>query len=149
MNLNSIMQFDHVVRVAPDGTVTDRVDGVWAPEIHIDTDDDGQILDQHERDMVEYVRSQGWELETGWTGQYLAKGSPVMHTSEFIGGALADHILATPGLWVACVVDTDNPECRDDVEGCVISSRCQGCEDNGREREGAGWVLAFREENTS
>lgn len=40
----------------------------------------------------------GWELLTGFTGQYSYNG-PAMHPSEYIGGGLARHILDTPGLY--------------------------------------------------
>jgi hypothetical protein len=48
----------------------------------------------------------------------------VMHSSEYIGGALETHIRETPGLWVAVTVETD-----DDDE------------------QAAGWALAYRAED--
>lgn len=118
--LNEIMDFDHPVLVGPGGTITDKLPGVYAPELHMETDDDGQILDEHEQDYVEQARRQGWELLTGWTGQYSYHG-PVMHPSEFVGGALADHIRETPGIYVVVTVETD-----DDSE------------------DAAGWAVAYR-----
>jgi hypothetical protein len=120
VNLNSIMELDHVVRVGPDGTVTDAV-GVHAPSVYVDTDEDGQILGAHEQEMIESVKCQGWELLSGWTGQYCYHG-PIMHPSEFVGGRLAKHILETPGLYCAVSVETnDNDELP------------------------AGWAVAFKE----
>lgn len=104
--LNEIMDFDHPVLIGPDGSVHDGLEGVYAPELVMETDDDGQILDQHEQDYIEQARSQGWELLTGWTGQYGYRG-PVMHPSEFVGGALADHIRETPGTYVVIAVECD------------------------------------------
>lgn len=95
MNLDAKMGIDHVVRVHPDGSVTDAA-GVYAPEISMDTDDDGQILAEHDAAMVADLKRQGWDVESGWTGQHGYHG-PLMHTSEFIGGRLAEHITATPG----------------------------------------------------
>ena len=47
----------------------------------------------------------GWELLTGFTGQYSYNG-PGMHPSEYIGGGLASHILDTPGLYAVLYGDT-------------------------------------------
>lgn len=127
MTLNEQMTIDHVVRVMADGTVADATE-VYAPEIHCDYAgefEEAQILDAHERDMIEYVKSQGWTLETGWTGQYSYSGA-IMHASEFIGGSLEDHIRRTPGLWVALAVELHS-------------------EDPDAESEAVGWVLAHRE----
>lgn len=117
--LDSLMEMDHVIRVDDAGLVWDDVSGVYAPEMECGTDKDGQILDVHERGMVDYLKRQGWEPERGWSSQQGAKGSDVvMHCSEFVGGKLAEHILSTPGLWVVCELlvgdesgerDYDNP----------------------------------------
>ena len=104
--LNEIMDFDHPVLIGPDGSVHDGLEGVYAPDLVMETDDDGQILDQHERDYITAARNQGWELLSGWTGQHLYRG-PVMHASEFVGGALADHISETPGTYVVFTVECD------------------------------------------
>lgn len=108
MALRKVMEFDHVIHVDEDGTVTDA-EGQYAPDVDVDTDSDGQILDHHEKAMIESVRSQGWELMTGYTGQYCYHG-PIMHPSEFIGGRLAEAILEDPGYYVSVSVETDNPE---------------------------------------
>lgn len=100
-DLNSIMEFDHVVQVHDDGTVTDAVN-VWAPEsVYIDVDDDGQQIGPDPLDW------QGWQLMKGYTGQYGAGGAAtVMHPSEFVGGAMARNILETPGFYVAVSVES-------------------------------------------
>lgn len=46
----------------------------------------------------------GWELVNGYSGQHGYAG-PVMHPSEFIGGAMAAHVMETPGVYVAVIVD--------------------------------------------
>jgi hypothetical protein len=119
--LNQIMEFDHVIRVGPDGTITGKVPGVHAPELLMSTDDDGQILDEHERDYIGQAKRQGWELLSGWTGQSGYSGV-VMHASEYVGGRLEDHIRETPGLYAVISVETD-----DDSE------------------DAAGWAVAYRE----
>jgi hypothetical protein len=102
-NLNAIMSFDHPIRVHDDGTVTDGLDGIYAPTLCDDELDDSQ-----------------WEFfSTGYTGQYGYRG-PIMHNSEFIGGRLADDILSTPGVYAAVVADWSCGEDSDDCEdsGC-------------------------------
>lgn len=120
--LNDLMGFDHVIRILPDGTV-DSNPGVYAPELDCDCldDDCGSILPEHESAMIEQARAQGWEILTGWTGQYSYNGA-FMHASEYIGGALEDHIWATPGYWVALIPSLPEPH------------------------ESDGWLLAYREE---
>lgn len=126
--LDRVMELDHVIEVRPDGTVNEHPEPhVHAPESAVETDDDGQVLAAHEAAWTESVRSQGWEPETGWSGQDRYRG-PFMHASEYIGGALAARILATPGLWVAVVVE------------CLPSS-----DSDEEESDPAGWAVLHRE----
>lgn len=105
--LDSRMEFDHVIRVTPDGRVEDGPSDVWAPELHALSDKDGQHTAHTDADLDQQARDQGWELESGWTGQW-SYGGPCMHPSEYIGGRLERHIRSTPGLWVAVVIEEDN-----------------------------------------
>jgi hypothetical protein len=117
--LNDMMEFDHVVMVRADGTVTGGPPGVHAPESVIETDADGQVLASHEQEWRESLRRQEWEVFTdGYSGQYGYAG-PVMHSSEYIGGHLAEDIARAPGLYAAVLVD---------------------CADG----EPAGWAVVFR-----
>lgn len=102
---NELMAFDHVVEVLPDGSITDGPPGVHAPTLVMGCAEDGSILAHHEADYVQQAKDQGWDLLSCWTGQDRYHGV-CMHSSEFIGGALETHILATPGLWVVLTVDT-------------------------------------------
>lgn len=146
--LDSLMQMDHVIRVDADGLVHDDVRDSYAPEISMQTDDDGSILAEHDAELIVDLERQGWTVETGWTGQHgNHKGNPVMHTSEFIGGSLAEHILTTPGQWVACSVEVESEECPNGSPTCILSDLCATCEDGtgrDRERECAGWLVAHR-----
>jgi hypothetical protein len=146
--LNALMQPDHVIRVDADGMVHDDVRDVFAPEINMQTDDDGQILAEHDAALIADLKRTGWTAETGWTGQCgNHKGDPIMHRSEFIGGSLAEHIIATPGYWVACVVDVDSEVCPNESPTCKLSDPCVICTDETgeqREREEAGWVIMHR-----
>ena len=107
MSLNDQMSFDHVVRVYPDGFIIDA-ENVYAPECNIETDSDGQIVVHGEREMRRYLREQGWEALTGFTGQYGYNGA-LMHKSEFIGGGLEKYIRENPGYYVALIVSCDGP----------------------------------------
>lgn len=118
--LNDIMEPDHVIRVDEGGTISDNVPGVWAPEFQVGVNEDGQILDEHEKEMIEEVRRQGWELLSGWTGQHMYAG-PIMHPSEFVGGRLEEHIRETPGFYCVIVVETDDDD--DEPAGWAIAYR--------------------------
>lgn len=122
--LKAFMEIDHVICVEEGGRIHDDVTGVYAPEVTVETDSDGQILDEHDAQMIANVRSQGWELLNGWSGQYGYAG-PIMHPSEFVGGDLEKHIRETPGVYVVTTV---------------------ACEPNGwSDDEQAGWAIAYRE----
>ena len=92
--LNAYMEFDHVIEIKPGGKVVERPD-IYAPCVY-----DGEL------------DSEGWTLLDGFSGQYGYSG-PMMHSSEFIGGGLEAHILATPGIYVALVgynLDDSEPD---------------------------------------
>src|ERR1700756_4699835 len=99
-SLNDQMGFDHVIRITADGTVEDAP-GEYAPEVTVECADDecGSITREAEAAMIASVEAQGWELMTGYTGQYSYRG-PIMHRSEYVGGMLEDDIRSTPGLYV-------------------------------------------------
>jgi len=117
--LNAFMEFGHVIRVV-DGVASDTdipsVIHTWAPSVY-----DGE-LDQ--------LPGHRWSLLKGWSNQDRYSG-PIMHDSEFIGGSLAQHILDTPGYWVALVSDYFcGEDCdQDDHEDCEMITE--------------GWALAF------
>ncbi len=145
--LNDMMSLDGtIVRVLPGGTFGRYAGKARAPEICMQTDDDGQISRDDERAMVEYVEQQGWRIESGWTGQYGYAG-PVMHASEYIGGAVMEHILSTPGLWCALPVDVESEECPNGSKSYRLSDPCVICTDGtGHDRESvsAGWAFMHR-----
>jgi hypothetical protein len=104
--LNEIMEFDHVVEVRENGTVSDGPPGVYAPDLW-----DGEL------------QGDGWTLMSGYTGQQ--DGGDIMHESEFIGGGLERDILTNPGLYVALVAyytpeDEDN---ENNVGGWAVAWR--------------------------
>lgn len=113
-DLDKVMEFDHVIRVHEDGTVSEP-DGFWAPN----------LLDYE-------LDTKGWTLFThGYSGQWNYSG-PVMHDSEYIGGDLATDILSNPGLYVAVVCyhtcecdgeDHHEEECETTTEGWAIARR--------------------------
>lgn len=120
-SLNDLMEFDHVVRVHDDGTITEPA-GIHAPEVFVGTDDDGSILPENEREMLADLKRAGWSLMRGYTGQSGYRG-PIMHPSEYIGGGLERDIRAAPGWYVAVVVETADSD------------------------DPAGWAVAYREDD--
>ena len=120
--LNDTMEFDHVVMVAEDGTITEPRD------IHVYAD-----LNVAKDGTDEFDLSDGWELLKGFTGQYGYNG-PVMHSSEYVGGGLERHIKETPGYYVSLVV---NASC--DYGGTTECNVDQGCD-----CEPAGWAIAYK-----
>lgn len=125
-SLDDLMQIDHVVRVHPDGTVTDRIKGVYAPMLDMSCldDDCGSILKEHEDDYRRQAQAQNWDLMFGYSGQQGGAHSFNMHQSEFIGGRMERDIRERPGLYVALAIEV-YPE---------------GAE----ESESAGWCVAYR-----
>jgi hypothetical protein len=133
-NLNAVMEFGHVIQVLQDGTVIDRVPSVYGPEsLDMEVDADGQSIHADDSDIKGQAKSAGWELLTGYTGQYSYNG-PVMHPSEYIGGRMARDILETPGYYVALVVEA--PCNYEGSTDCDIEVGCD-CEP-------AGWAVAFK-----
>lgn len=114
-SLNDRMEFDHVIYVDENGQVHDT--SFYAPEIV-----EGELTDEN------------WSLLTGYTGQYGYNG-PHMHSSEFIGGRLEKDILATPGYYVALIIECWHlPEWECDPEIAEMGD----CEP-------VGWAIAYRE----
>lgn len=103
MELSSIMEFDHVIQVHADGTVTDAPGDVWAPELH-----DGELS----QGSPVVGTGGGWALMNGYSGQHGHSG-PTMHASEYIGGKMERDILDESGFYVALVnyqSDDDEPD---------------------------------------
>lgn len=104
--LNEVMEFDHVIQVHEDGTITDAPSGIWAPSLY-----DGETDDER------------WTLMNGYSGQYSYSG-PVMHDSEFIGGGLERDIREQPGFYVALAnTYTDEDGKGDRMEGWAVAFR--------------------------
>ena len=117
--LNSVMELDTVVHVTVDGRVIVRHD-IHAPDVY-----DSELPDSSE-----------WTLMTGYSGQHGSTGAN-LHSSEFVGGGLARDILATPGLYVACVDTVTSCDMCDPDDG-------DGCDDD----HIAGWVVATIPDDT-
>ena len=73
--------FDHPFRVTGEGTIADDVRGIYAPDV-LDESFEGP-----------------WEPVTGYSGQDRYSG-PVMHNSEYLGGAMLRDMLEQPGIYV-------------------------------------------------
>lgn len=88
-DLSEFMEFDRVIRSNGDGTF-EHVPGVYAPEVNlIETESGTWELEE---------LSGGWTFLIGFSGQD-GYGGPLLHTSEYIGGGLAEHIAKVPGLY--------------------------------------------------
>lgn len=124
-NLEDIMDFDHVVWVDEKGDVHDDMpNSPWEPVL----EDGGMSFPVvSDGDSYSDVR---WELVDGYSGQSGYRG-PIMHSSEYIGGDMADHILSTPGWYVALINDGSCTDECDDPDGCETD-------------HAEGWAVAFR-----
>jgi hypothetical protein len=111
-DLNTAMDFDHVIELHDDSTISD-VDGLYAPDVLIDHGDDADVT----------IEGEGWTALSGHTGQYGYNGA-VMHVSEFIGGGLASYLLETPGVYVVVEVREEDGSLPDgDPVGWAILRR--------------------------
>lgn len=125
-SLNSIMEFDHVIRVTGTGQIVDG-DIDFYGEVSMELVD----ADAERWELREEL-PKGWVLLKNFSGQYSYSG-PVFHPSEFIGGGLERHIRETPGYYVALTVESD----------------CAGAEDRCNEEDGCqcepdGWAVAYK-----
>jgi hypothetical protein len=120
------MEFDHVITVSADGTITDSTQDFYG-------DVSMELVDADSgRWELRAELGDGWELLSGFSGQYGYSG-PCMHPSEFIGGGLERHIRETPGHYVAVVVESD---CGYTEDGCNAEDGCY-CEPD-------GWAVAYK-----
>lgn len=121
--LNDLMDFEHVVEVHPDGSVTDGPSGLYAPEVSVDLDADGQMISLNPNDI--HIDG-GWSLLNGYSGQDRYPG-PIMDDAEFIGGGMERDIRSTPGIYVAVVVSGIRPDgsssLDDDIVGWAVARK--------------------------
>ena len=127
--LSSIMDFDHVIQVHEDGTVTHDNGGHSAPVLTMEVDADGQSIHANDEDLIGQAKASGWTFVDGFSSQYRYHG-PVMHSSERIGGNMARAILETPGYYVSLVVECEGPESDSDENENPLAP--------------AGWAVAYR-----
>lgn len=118
-DVGDLMDFDHVIRVNEDGTVSHNIQDVHAPSLLDDA------LDSPE-----------WKLFDGHSGQYGYSG-PIMHNSEFIGVGLGTVILSEPGYYVTLVSNYSTcPDCEGGSEQVISDCLFDHVE---------GWAIAHRE----
>lgn len=76
-----------------------------APEVY--QDEDGEVV----------IEDEAWSSWShGYTGQYMARGSAVMHASESIGGRLERDLLDEAGVYVVTTVEVLPEDGEDDPE---------------------------------
>jgi hypothetical protein len=108
--LSNVMDFDHVVQVHEDGSVT-GASGQYAPSVY---EYEGSTGDPE-------IDGSGWSFfSKGYTGQHGYNG-PVMHASEQLSGRLAQDILDTPGYYV--VTSVEDPEDPDNPSGWTVLTK--------------------------
>lgn len=117
-DLNDLMEIDHVIRVrngvASSEGIANRRE-LWAPSLTWSGD-------------THHLDGEGWTLMDGYSGQDRYSG-PIMHSSEYVGGHMAEDILARDGYYVAIVCEVlDDPDWDYSVEN----------------PEPAGWAVAWR-----
>lgn len=108
--LNQSVEFDVPFLVHADGTISRSDERAY---LEVNDDTLGQSV------------GGAWCLLRNWTGQHGYNG-PTMHPSEYLGGALARHVLETPGTYVLLIsyaFDDEDPD------------------DDGM----AGWCIAYHE----
>jgi len=109
MDLSAVMDFEHVICVHADGTISEPR-AIYAPEVYWQ---DG---------AVDMAGADEWSLLDGYSRQDRYSG-PVMHASELIGRYMARDILATPGLYAAVVIIELGSDNDDDAVGWAIAYR--------------------------
>lgn len=120
--LNSIMEFDHVIEVMEDGTIRDRND-LYAPDLCGEDADSCELLGSF-HGVTGALQRDRWELLNGYSRQDRYAG-PIMHNSEYIGGAMERDIRETPGVYVALVCcywpDDEGPDTEIDFDGWAVA----------------------------
>jgi hypothetical protein len=127
--LSDMMEPDIIVRVFESGEVAPQhYGGLWAPDLSLEVDAEGQLLPGWDDELRAQATRQDWSLMRGYSGGWLQGQSVLMDPGEYVGGRMADDILAAPGVYV--VVDVT----------CGYSG--------GEPVDGGpcGWVVAYRHE---
>jgi hypothetical protein len=97
--LSDAVEFDSPFRVYEGGKIGDAED-IYAPELM-----DGELL------------GDGWAFISGYSGQDGYSG-PIMHSSEYLGGKMAQDVLDEPGLY--CMVPAYYTNDEDPADGPFI-----------------------------
>jgi hypothetical protein len=97
--LSDALEFDSPFRVYEGGKIGDG-DGIYAPEL-----------------MDDELIGDGWVFLSGYSGQDGYSG-PIMHSSEYLGGQMAQDVLDEPGLY--CMVPAYYTNDEDPADGPFI-----------------------------
>ena len=120
--LNSAVEFDSPFTIGHTDdaglTTIERADGVYAPEVTLYVDKDGNGVGEETIDGTPWKESKRWEAVNGYSGQHGYSG-PVMHASELLGGTMARDVLADKGttyviVSVECLPDWEVDQDDDD-----------------------------------
>lgn len=134
-DLNSKIEFDcpfRVVGQTQDGRtiIESSLEGVHAPEVTLWVAENGGGVGAEEIDNVAWNEPQEvWEAVNGYSGQQSYRG-PTMHSGEFVGGRMAEDVLADAGgVYVVTTVE------------CVPNWDATEEETNDAGNNPAGWML--------
>ena len=120
--LNGAIELDSSFIVNDDGTL--ELSGNFAPDVWGEQGHADPVVEDDFAPDVWGQQGQGWEFfSRGYTGQHGYNG-PEMHQSEYLGGRLADDILATPGEYAVVGVNYD---CDEDMCGEHWDPMTQRC----------------------
>ena len=116
--LAELLEFGRVIYVDDSGHAAPANMSPYVPYVEDHSSHDVTL------DGVPYRDAPTWSPLVGYTGQYGYRGA-VMHSSEYIGGALALDILSTPGLYVSVIVmaQSDSDDIEPDFAGWAILRR--------------------------
>lgn len=110
-SINAV-DFDHPFRIVA-GEIED-VSDAYAPNVWNSDTNDVDV------ESTEYGRT--WETIRGFTQQYSYRGS-VMHSSEQIGAAIAEHLVTMGDDHVFAVVAVTDPDNLESLVGWTIAYR--------------------------
>lgn len=131
--LNSAIEFDspfRIVRTLDSGeTIIESAPGVYAPDVTLSVDRDGNGVHNEEIDYTPWKESTRWQAINGYSGQHGYSG-PTMHASELLAGGMARDVLADDGaVYVVTTVECypnweateeEEMEVRDDPAGWML-----------------------------
>ena len=120
-----------VVGTLVDGrtVIEDCLENVYAPEVILYVDKNGSGVGEEEIDRKDWREATDWTAINGYSGQQGYRG-PTMHSSEFLGGRMAEDVLEDiGGIYTLVTVE------------CLPDWEARAEEENEELNNPAGWML--------